>query len=74
MTRRQSIRQAVLLAIGMALGKLDSLQASGGELRVPLDSWQRIVFEYNGKRIAVSVADVFNSLEDTNGVHQKDRD
>ena len=33
MTRRQSLRNATLLAVGMALGKMDMLKAQGGELR-----------------------------------------
>ena len=60
--RRHAIRSMVLLSMGMALGKLDVLKASGGELRVPLDEWQSIVFERKGKRLVVSVDEVFKAM------------
>lgn len=66
MTRRQSIRRAVLLAIGMALGKMDALKGQSGMLTVPLDQWRVIVFEYQGKKIEVLVSEVFEALEDSN--------
>ena len=62
--RRQSIRRAVLLAIGMALGKLDALNGQNGMLTVPLDQWRVIVFEYQGKRIEVLVSEVFEALSE----------
>lgn len=62
MNRRKAIRQAVLMGIGMALGKMDALKAAGGQLTVPLDQWQAIVFELKGKRITVPVAEVFAAL------------
>lgn len=65
MTRRQTIRSAVLLAVGMALGKLDTLKAEGGMLTVDLGQWSKVVFTLKGKRVEVPVAEVFASLQET---------
>lgn len=62
MTRRQSIRQAILLAIGMALGKYDSLQAAGGMLTVDLNQWGTVVFKLQGKTVVVGVQEIFDAL------------
>ncbi len=64
MKRRIALRHAALLAFGMALGKLDVLKASSGQLTVPLDQWGSIVFERHGKRITVSVDEVFRALQE----------
>ena len=64
MRRRPALRRALLLAFGMALGKLDVLKAQHGELRVPLDQWEHIIFEHRGKRVVVSVAGVFDALRE----------
>lgn len=64
MTRRAAIRQAVLLGMGMALGKMDSLKAQGGTLTVDLDQWAQIVFTHRGKRCVVPVAEVFKCLQE----------
>lgn len=61
-SRRKALRSLVLLSFGMALGKLDVLKAKGGELTCDLGQWERIVFTLGGKRIAVTVHDVFNAL------------
>lgn len=63
--RRQVIRKAVLMAIGMALGKMDAVKATagpGGTLTVPLDQWGQVVFTLKGKRIVVPVEEVFDAL------------
>jgi hypothetical protein len=62
MTRRGVVKMATLLAMGMALGKMDSLKAQGGELTVDLNQWGVIVFKHKGKTIRVPVAEVFASL------------
>lgn len=62
MTRRQAVRRATLLAFGMALGKLDALKASGGQLTVDLDQWAEVVFKHQGKTVEVSAAEIFNEL------------
>lgn len=62
MTRRQSLRRATLLGIGMALGKLDALKAENGQLTVDLGQWSHVVFILNGKKIVVPVAEVFEAL------------
>ena len=64
MNRRHAIRQASLLAFGMALGKMDVLKASGGQLTVDLGDWEHIVFKLAGKRISVPVAEVFKALQE----------
>lgn len=63
--RRTVLRQATLMAIGMAMGKLDVVKASnekGGTLTVPLDQWGQIVFTLKGKKIVVPVEEVFDAL------------
>lgn len=67
MTRRESIRTATLLAIGMALQKLDALKAEGGQLTVDLNQWANVVFKHNGKTITITVAEIFRSLAATAG-------
>jgi hypothetical protein len=62
MNRRSSIRLAMLTGVGMALGKLDALKASGGQLTVDLGQWEHVVFKLHGKTIAVPVAEVFKAL------------
>lgn len=62
MNRRQSIRQGILFAIGMALGKMDTLKAEGGELLVPLDQWKQVVFKLQGKTVTIGVHEIFNAL------------
>lgn len=62
MTRRQSIRQAALLGFGLALGKLDLLKASGGQLTVDLSQWGTVVFKLQGKVVTVKVQEVFDAL------------
>lgn len=62
MTRRKAIQNGVLMAFGMALGKMDTLKASSGQLTVPLDQWGSLVFTYRGKTVTVSVAEVFRAM------------
>jgi hypothetical protein len=50
------------MAVGMALGKMDTLKASNGELTVPLDQWHHITFKLKGKTIVVPVQEVFDAL------------
>ena len=64
-SRRKALRTLILLTFGMALGKMDVLKAKGGELTVDLSQWQDVVFSLNGKRIAVTVQDVFNALKES---------
>ena len=61
-SRRKALRTLILLSFGMALGKLDVLKAKGGELTVDLSQWQDVVFTLGGKRIAVTVQEVFDAL------------
>jgi hypothetical protein len=64
MKRRHALKNATLLAFGMALGKLDALKASNGQLTVPLDQWGSIVFEHKGKKITVRVDEIFRALQE----------
>lgn len=64
MTRRTAVRNGVLLAFGMALGKLDTLKAEGGQLTCNLDQWSTIVFMHHGKRVTVPVAEVFKAMQE----------
>lgn len=63
MTRRQTLRQATLFAIGMALGKMDSLKAEGGQLTVDLNQWGSVVFKHKGRTVTVPVAEIFDALQ-----------
>lgn len=63
MKRRTALRQAMLFSIGMALGKLDALKASGGQLTVDLNQWATVVFKHKGKTIVVPVAEIFDALQ-----------
>lgn len=69
MTRRHQLRTMFLFSIGMALGKLDALKADGGELTVPLDQWQRVVFKYRGKKVVIPVSEIFTILSSTSVSH-----
>ena len=62
MNRRQSLRQAMLFAIGMALGKMDALKAEGGQLTVDLNQWGTVVFKHGSKVCRISTAEIFRAL------------
>lgn len=62
MNRRESIRNATLLGIGMALGKLDALKAEGGQLTVDLGQWEHVVFKLGHGVVKVPVKDIFDAL------------
>lgn len=53
----------MLMATAMALGKMNLLKAEGGELTVPLDAWHHVVFIRKGKRITITVDDIFEALK-----------
>lgn len=63
-TRRESVRRAVLLVFGMALGKMDVLKAAGGQLTVDLDQWGVVVFKHRGRTVQVPVAEIFEALQE----------
>lgn len=67
MTRRRAVKHAVLLAFGMALGKMDVLKAAGGQLTCDLDQWGTIVFKYRGQSVSVPVGEVFAALKESHG-------
>lgn len=68
MKRRAALKRATMLMFGLALGKMDALKASSGQLTVNLDQWGEIVFTHGGKRIAIPVAEVFAALAEERGV------
>ena len=73
MTRRATIRRAVLVAFGMVMGKFDALKAttvlagpqqSQAALTVDLDQWGALVFSHKGKKLTISSAEIFASLSE----------
>lgn len=62
MNRRDTIRSATLFAFAMALGDLAVLDAAGGELTVPLDKFDRVIFRYRGKQVAVATSSIYLAL------------
>ena len=62
--RRKALRTLLFLTFGACLGKLDIMHAQNGQLTVDLDQWSHVVFKRKGKRIAVSIDDVFKALEE----------
>ena len=74
MTRRATIRRAVLVAFGMVMGKFDALKAasvpaqgprqSQAALTVDLDQWGALVFTHKGKKLTISSAEIFQSLSE----------
>lgn len=63
MKRRDAVRATTLMMFGIALQQYDALRAQGGLLTVDLNQWSHIAFKYNGKQIAVSMSEVFESLK-----------
>ena len=73
MTRRQTIRRAVLVAFGMVMGKFDALKAmtipagprqSQAALTVDLDQWGALIFSHKGKVVTITSAEIFHSLNE----------
>ena len=71
MTRRATIRRAVLVAFGMVMGKFDALKAttipagprqSQAALTVDLDQWGALIFSHKGKVVTITSAEIFDSL------------
>jgi hypothetical protein len=54
----------MLTGVGMALGKLDALKATGGQLTVDLGQWEHVVFTLGKRTIRVPVAEVFQALQE----------
>lgn len=62
MHRRDAVKRGVFFAVAMALGKMDLLKAEGGQLTVPLDAWDHVVFIRKGRQIRIPVDEIFNAL------------
>lgn len=67
LSRRSAIRDAVLLAFGMAIGKFDTLRAENGLLTCDLNQFATIVFTYRGKTVRVPISQVFEALASAEG-------
>lgn len=77
--RRSLIRTVVLATFGAALGKLDVWAAQRtmqegtggierrGTVRIPLDQWKYLTFEFGGKQIALPTEEIFKALEEAYG-------
>lgn len=75
MRRRDAVKHATLLIFGMVLGQFDALKAAepaktkakprGGALTVDLGQWKEIAFTLNGTTVAVSVSEIFKSLQES---------
>jgi hypothetical protein len=62
LTRRPALRRLALLVFGACLAKMDVMHAQGGQLTANLDQWSHIVFTRKGKKIVVSVDEIFEAL------------
>lgn len=70
MTRKDLIRTMALAAFGSAFGRFDVFAIESephGMVTAPLDQWKWLVFQYKGKQVVLTTADVFAALEETFG-------
>lgn len=64
MTRRAALRRAMLLATATALASSTKvLFGQNGSLRVPLDQWHDVTFEFKGQRVVVPMAEIFAAVQ-----------
>ncbi len=70
MTRRASIRFAMFTAIGMVIGKYNSVEAKEGTglLTCNLDLFRTIRFTHKGKTINIPVEEIFAAISAGTGV------
>jgi hypothetical protein len=62
--RREVIRNAMVFAIAMVMGKFDAVKAAGpAQLRVPLDQWKTVRFEFKGQHINIEAGEIFKALQ-----------
>lgn len=65
MNRRESIRRAMLLAIGTSMaGHTTQAHANPAMLTVDLNQWSTVVFKLKGKTVYVPVAEIFAALQE----------
>lgn len=78
MNRRAIVRRLTLMAFGMVMGKFDALrpisvqargQASQAGLSVNLDQWRALVFEYRGRKVTITSAEIFESVSEGREVY-----
>lgn len=64
MTRRAALRRAMLCMTATALASSTKvLFGQNGSLRVPLDQWHDVTFEYKGQRVVVTTAELFAAIQ-----------
>lgn len=65
MTRRAALRRAMLLITAASIVSETKVMYGqrGGTLRVPLDQWHDVTFEYKGERVVVSSAEIFAAIQ-----------
>lgn len=63
MNRRDAVKKATLLAIGVSLARPANAEPlKNAVLTVDLDQWSQVVFKHKGKTIYVPVREIFDSL------------
>ncbi len=62
-TRRQFAGRGILFAMALALGKLDTLKAQGGQLTCDLTQWREVVFKYRGETLRWTTKEIFEALK-----------
>ena len=55
-------RNAILTGFSIALGDFTALRAEAASLRVPLDQWSAVTFQYRGKEVRIPVSEIFAAL------------
>ena len=56
-------REALLATFGIPMGQFDALKPGPGiSLRVPLDQWHAVTFQYRGKEVRIPVAEIFAAI------------
>ena len=56
-------REAIIAGFSIALGDFTALRAQAASLRVPLDQWSAVTFQYRGQEVRIPVADIFAALK-----------
>ena len=55
-------RKAILLGFSVAMGDFTALRAEAASLRVPLDQWSAVTFQYRGQEVRIPVAEIFAAI------------
>lgn len=66
--KRRNVLIMTLAAFGIAVTKrVDIFAAESGMLTCNLGDWKWLVFQYKGKQVSITMADVFAALEEHYG-------